>query len=175
MGSSATEDVHSLEGVDDVASFVADLMRMEPQMLEREEPHLLQRFKFPNTYTFTKRLSELNMHNRRGNLRLSISRPAIVTCCDKYPFPGWSDSIAAGGSLAFSMGMQFSNLQYFYPGLVSSIIPCDYVVNAIMLASAVSALPRDPEFFVVHVCSSGAQKKSTLHSFFTSANEYLKY
>ena len=83
-------------------------MKMEPQMLEREEPNILKKYNFPNTYTLTKQLAEQNMVKNRGNMRISISRPAIVTCADVFPFPGWTDSIAAGGAVAYAIAMGVS-------------------------------------------------------------------
>ena len=69
---------------------------MEPQVLEREEPNILKELNFPNTYTLTKNLSEKALARKRHpNLRLSITRPAVIGSCQKYPFPGWTDSIAA--------------------------------------------------------------------------------
>ena len=104
MNATASEDIHPLQGVDDAEKFVNDLMKMEPQVLEREEPILLKKYGFPNTYTFTKRLSEISLYKNKGNLRLTISRPAIVTCCDVFPFPGWTDSAAAAGAVIACLG-----------------------------------------------------------------------
>ena len=104
MHSTASEDIHPLQGIEDAEKFVADLMKMEPQVLEREEPILLKKFGFPNTYTFTKRLSEISLYKNKGNLRLTISRPAVVTCCDVFPFPGWTDSGAAAGAVIACLG-----------------------------------------------------------------------
>lgn len=45
----------------------------------------------PNTYTFTKRLSEILVRDEydEGNLNVCIVRPAIVTPAWKEPIPGW--------------------------------------------------------------------------------------
>lgn len=71
-------------------------------MLEKEEPLILKKFGFPNTYTLTKNLAEQAMKkHKRPDLRISISRPAAVTSSQRFPFPGWTDSIAAGGSVIY--------------------------------------------------------------------------
>ena len=44
--------------VENWEQWVDGLMKMEPQMLEKEEPNILKKFKFPNTYTLTKNLAE---------------------------------------------------------------------------------------------------------------------
>lgn len=49
-------------------------------MLEREEPIILKKYGFPNTYTLTKNLAEQAFKKkRRPDLRLTISRPAAVS------------------------------------------------------------------------------------------------
>lgn len=135
---------------------VAGLMNMEPQMLEREEPNILKRFNFANTYTFTKNLAEQALKaNRRPDLRLSISRPAIITACDKYPFPGWTDTIAAGGAVLYSLGRGFAQRVYHYPSVVAAFVPCDYAVNTILVQTTLSAAQPKPGFHVVHASPSG--------------------
>ena len=120
-------------------------------MLEREESNILKQFKFPNTYTMTKNLSEKALQRkRRPDLRLSISRPAFVGTTQKYPFPGWTDSIAAANSIMYSLGMGISNrdLSSDVPG---TFVPCDYCVNAILVATTVSAFMPKPEFTIVQI------------------------
>ena len=86
-----------------------DLMGMEPQQLEREEPNLLKKLGFPNTYTLTKHLAEQCLKKlRRPDLRLVVSRPAIITVTQKFPFPGWTDSNAAAGAVIYALGMGIS-------------------------------------------------------------------
>lgn len=47
----------------------------------------------PNTYTYTKRLSELLVRDEYPNLPVSIVRPSIVTPAFQEPIPGWVDSL----------------------------------------------------------------------------------
>lgn len=109
-------------------------------MLEREEPIILKKYGFPNTYTLTKNLAEQAFKKkRRPDLRLTISRPAAVSATLKYPFPGWCDSIAAGAAVIYFLGMGISSRDLVYENVISTIIPCDYVVNTIFVATAVSA------------------------------------
>jgi fatty acyl-CoA reductase len=83
-------------------------------MLEREEPVILKKFGFPNTYTLTKNLAEQAFKRYHGDIRLTISRPSAVTSTYKYPFPGWTDSIAAGGAVIFMLGMGISHQDLVY-------------------------------------------------------------
>ena len=131
-------------------------------MLEKEEPHILKKFGFPNTYTLTKNLAEQALlKNKRPDLRISISRPAGISACQKFPFPGWTDSIAAGGALIYCMGMGISNRDLVYPDVISTFIPCDHVVNGILVVTAVSAARPETDLTVFNICASGAQPKYT--------------
>jgi hypothetical protein len=89
---------------------------------------------WPNTYTFTKAMTETLLIQKRGRVPLVICRPSIIGSCWKEPVPGWVDVISAAG--AVYMSVAFGVLK-FLPGDVKSIadiVPADYVVNA-MLAS----------------------------------------
>ena len=60
---------------------------------------------FPNTYSLTKNLAERHLErHRRPDLPISISRPAIVTASESFPFPGWTDSVAAAGAIVYAIG-----------------------------------------------------------------------
>ena len=53
-----TEEVLPWVGGEDWEAWIDNLIKMEPQMLEKEEPIILKKFGFPNTYTLTKNLAE---------------------------------------------------------------------------------------------------------------------
>lgn len=155
--------------------WVESLLKMEPQVLEREEPKILKKYNFPNTYTLTKNLAEQALKKyRHPRLCLTVSRPAVVTATQKYPFKGWTDSIAAGGAVVYSYGMGISGRDLAYPGVINATIPCDYVVNTILVATAhVASLPT-PSFKLYHGSPSGISDiKQT--EFFKECFEYLKY
>ena len=47
----------------------------------------------PNTYTFTKAITEQLVKEEREDLPLSIVRPSIVAGAVKDPMPGWVDNL----------------------------------------------------------------------------------
>ena len=61
--------------------------------------------KYPNTYTYTKALCERLMKLRKGDLPVTIVRPAIINTSYKEPFPGWLDSIAAAAAYYMFAGL----------------------------------------------------------------------
>ena len=100
---------------------------------------ILKETGFPNTYCLTKHLAEHALIKKmRPGLHLSMSRPAMVTCTHKYPFPGWVDSLAAFGSTMYMLGKGISRYDMIYPGLIAPVTPCDYVVNSILVQTVVS-------------------------------------
>ena len=103
-----------------------------------------------------------------------ISRPAIITATDKFPFPGWTDSLAAGGAVIFGLGMGFSHRIHAYKEVVSTFIPCDYVVNAMLVGTAIGACAPKPDFLLYHVCPSHAQPKVSMFDFVSSTAGFLK-
>lgn len=61
--------------------------------------------KYPNTYTYTKALCERLMKLRRGDLTLTIVRPAIISTSYIEPYPGWVDSLAAAAAYFMFVGL----------------------------------------------------------------------
>ena len=48
---------------------------------------------FPNTYTFTKGLTEYMLQEEGGGIPMAIVRPSIVTAALQEPMPGWVDNL----------------------------------------------------------------------------------
>lgn len=71
------------ENEEDVEKRVEDLMRTEVQTAKAIGG-------YPNTYTYTKWLSERLLKKRRpSNMTMTIMRPTIVTASSRDPMPGW--------------------------------------------------------------------------------------
>ena len=61
--------------------------------------------KFPNTYTFTKNLSERILKMKKENFTITIARPSIIGSSNRDPITGWVDTVSAGGALYFLGGL----------------------------------------------------------------------
>ena len=59
---------------------------------------------FPNRYTFAKHLTEKALTKLHGNLPFAITRPSLIISCIRDPAPGWTDTLAAAGIVAFTLG-----------------------------------------------------------------------
>ncbi len=68
---------------------------------------------WPNTYTFTKSLSESLIRNfldAQPNAAVAVVRPAIVETSIEKPFLGWNEGINTSASLSYLLGTFFRQL-----------------------------------------------------------------
>ncbi|XP_039119425.1 alcohol-forming fatty acyl-CoA reductase-like [Dioscorea cayenensis subsp. rotundata] len=95
------------------------------------------KYGWPNTYSFTKAMGELQITKYKGNLPVTILRPTIILSTYKEPFPGWIEGIRTIDKAMVSYGK--AGILYFPAHLdaVIDVIPGDMVVNA-MLAAMIS-------------------------------------
>jgi hypothetical protein len=81
----------------DVNAKVESILKLTPDQLLQNEKSIIS--PWPNTYTFTKNLSERNLQKHRGSVPLLIVRPSIICSSISEPHPGWTDSLAAAGAM----------------------------------------------------------------------------
>lgn len=67
---------------------------MSPEEVEKKYGELIR--KHPNTYTFSKHLTENLLARERGHVPLSIVRPSVILNSWREPFVGWVDNINSG-------------------------------------------------------------------------------
>ena len=89
----------------DPEEIVRTIMAKHKSQIESFSDSLLAKYQYPNTYTFTKAISEHILALRRGNVPLFYVRPTIVGATLKEPFPGWVDSAAAVGAVILYVGV----------------------------------------------------------------------
>lgn len=94
---------------------------------------------YPNTYTYTKAICQRLIKLRRGDLTVSIVRPAIINTSYREPFPGWVDSVAAATAYYMFVGLGIIKEVYSQPELIGDTIPVDVVVANILVAAAYNA------------------------------------
>ena len=99
---------------------------------ERSEAEMLEESGHPNTYTFTKCVSEHLLMERCGDVPLRIVRPSVIAACRRRPHPGWIDSMAAyTGYLSF-VGLGHIQAFQFTPDNRLDVIACDDVCDRII-------------------------------------------
>jgi thioester reductase-like protein/1-acyl-sn-glycerol-3-phosphate acyltransferase len=133
------------------------LLDTDPAELERQTPKLIRGY--PNTYTFTKSLTEHLLVQRRDGAPLLIFRPSIIGASYKEPSPGWLDVISAASSLYLTAGvgvMKFVLARR--PDRIGDQVPADTVVHALLAATADIA---SSDRLLVCQCGTSANKPLT--------------
>ncbi|KAM7352868.1 putative fatty acyl-CoA reductase CG5065 isoform 2-T3 [Cochliomyia hominivorax] len=90
---------------------------------------------YPNTYTFTKNLSEQIIEEYSSKLPMIIFRPTVVTSAHKEPFPGWADNINGGQSGCVGSGIGIFPAFYGNGNMYVDFVPIDMVTNLTIVAA----------------------------------------
>ncbi|KAL3271472.1 hypothetical protein HHI36_021958 [Cryptolaemus montrouzieri] len=101
---------------------------LDEEKLEKITPTLIGNW--PNTYVFTKCISEDMIKHEAKNLPIAVLRPSIVIGSVNEPVKGWIDNFygATGVFLGAGLGV-LGSLQAIADN-VAEMIPADYVINA---------------------------------------------
>ncbi|KAL6575755.1 hypothetical protein OROHE_000736 [Orobanche hederae] len=109
---------------------------------------------WPNTYSFTKAMGEMNLEKFKGKVNVVIIRPTIISTTFRDPFPGWAEGLRTLDSLfaAYAKG----KLEVFLgdPNSTIDFIPSDMVVNCILVAMATHSNRHCNELLIYQVGSS---------------------
>jgi phosphoserine phosphatase len=117
---------------------------------------------WPNTYTFTKSLSESLIRNfidANPRAAVAVVRPAIVESSLEKPFLGWNEGINTSASLSYLLGTFFRQLPTNEAKCLD-IIPVDLVTRGMTLISAALVERRHAEVYhlatsVANACNMG--------------------
>lgn len=94
----------------------------------------------PNTYTFTKHLSEQIIHDYSSKLPIVLFRPSIVISTMKDPFPGWIDNFNGPVGLLVGCGIGLTRTMYCDPDNVADFTPVDVCIKAMIVGGWKRAL-----------------------------------
>ena len=123
-----------------------------------------------DVYTFAKAMGERVVADLAKDLKVSVVRPAIVESSLKHPYPGWIEGFKMADPiiLAYARG----ELPEFpaAPDAVIDLIPCDYVVNAIVAVCATEPEVGTIEFY--H-SNSGARNPLTFQGIYENLRSYM--
>lgn len=111
---------------------------------------------FPNTYVFSKNLTEQLVSDRSRELPIAIVRPSVVCPSMSEPFPGWCDS--KNGPMGVLLGASTGLLRTVHGNgkAIPDLIPCDFVVNSIIVAGA-SVVSNENKQLKIYNCTSSKQ------------------
>ncbi|NXF96968.1 FACR1 reductase, partial [Eubucco bourcierii] len=109
---------------------------------------------WPNTYTYTKALSEYLIQQERGNLNIAIIRPSIVGASWHEPFPGWIDNFNGTSGIFIAAGKGILRTVIANNEAVADMIPVDVAINLTLAAGWYIAVHR-PKNTLVFNCTTG--------------------
>jgi len=123
-----------------------------------------------DAYTFAKAMGERVVADLGRNIKVSVVRPAIVESSLIHPYPGWIEGFKMADPIILAYGR--GSLPEFpaSPDAVIDIIPCDFVVNAILAVCATEPEVGAPEYY--H-CASGARNPLTFRGIFEHVHRYF--
>ncbi|XP_071875697.1 putative fatty acyl-CoA reductase CG5065 isoform X3 [Bombus fervidus] len=114
----------------------------------------------PNTYAFTKALSESLVEEAMPHIPAIILRPSIVIPIWKEPVPGWTDNINGPTGLLIGAGKGVIRTMYCNDSSYADYLPVDIAVNAILASSWNFIYCKDHEKRVYNLTSSSEFKVS---------------
>jgi nucleoside-diphosphate-sugar epimerase len=134
---------------------VPELLNSIPQMDAEEIQELTEKVLkvYPNTYSFTKSLTEHSimlwiefMRQREYSIGtrawpVSIVRPAVVTGAAFDPLPGWVDGVSACNGVALYIGLGVMDTLPGEVGNVIDLVPVDYLAHIMLKACAAMSPP----------------------------------
>ncbi|CAG9576981.1 unnamed protein product [Danaus chrysippus] len=92
---------------------------------------------WPNSYTFTKAVTEELVKQKAADLPICIVRPAIVISAYNEPRPGWVDIKNAYGPSGMLLGLSLgvSHTVHADTNIMFDFVPVDIVNNALIVAA----------------------------------------
>ncbi|KAH8298474.1 hypothetical protein KR044_005155 [Drosophila immigrans] len=128
----------------------------------------------PNTYTFTKNLSENLLMAEMSGLPAAIVRPSIVYGTLEHPMKGWVGN-ANSGHLGFLAGFVKGIFRTMCgrANAVIDIIPCDYVINSSLVMGWYVGTHHVDKPEIIH-CTSGEVNPLTLSQFCDIINDSVE-
>uniref|UniRef100_A0A1B0DE71 Fatty acyl-CoA reductase n=1 Tax=Phlebotomus papatasi TaxID=29031 RepID=A0A1B0DE71_PHLPP len=101
----------------------------------------------PNTYTFTKNLSEHLVYEYRQKVPIVIYRPSIVTPAVMEPFAGWNDNVNGPVGIMMATGSGLIRTLFTDHKVVLDFNPIDVTVKAIIIAIRRQGIRTREEIF----------------------------
>lgn len=89
---------------------------------------------WPNTYAFSKILSESIVQQYGKGLPTCIVRPSIMIATYREPVPGWINNLYGPTGVVVGAGIGLLRCLHCHSEKIADIIPADYVINQIIVA-----------------------------------------
>ncbi|XP_060532881.1 putative fatty acyl-CoA reductase CG5065 [Cylas formicarius] len=123
---------------------------MDNELLKMLTPKLIRNY--PNTYAFTKCLTEQLVSEYSIKLPIAVTRPSIVIASWKEPFPGWVDNLNGPTGILIGAGKGVIRSMHCNGNFIADVVPVDVGVNSLIIAGWKTGLePRKNVAEVYHI------------------------
>ncbi|XP_068622041.1 putative fatty acyl-CoA reductase CG5065 [Battus philenor] len=126
---------------------------MDDDLLKYLEPKLIE--PQPNTYAYTKSLTEDLVSQHAGKFPIAIARPSIVAAAHKEPMPGWVDNMNGPTGLLVGAGKGVIRTMHCNDSYQADVVPVDMAVNGCILLAYTTAIEKPKEIRVCNITQSG--------------------
>ena len=115
----------------------------------------------PNTYTFTKHLTErmVEQYKRTVPFSITIVRPSIVVASMSDPFPGWVDNFNGPSGMICASACGYLRSIYSNRKMRTDLIPVDVVAKTIIIAAWHAGVSKSQQVEVYN-CAIGDRAPS---------------
>ncbi|XP_065213070.1 putative fatty acyl-CoA reductase CG5065 [Planococcus citri] len=111
---------------------IINLIRwMDPELLETLTPKLI--YPSPNTYVYSKRLTETILSERASEVPIIVARPSIVAPAFEEPLAGWNDTFNGPVGFFVAAGKGIIRTTMLNLDAKSELIPVDMAINSILV------------------------------------------
>ncbi|XP_069691249.1 fatty acyl-CoA reductase 1-like [Periplaneta americana] len=118
--------------------------------------------KLPNTYVFTKSMSEHVVKDLGKDMPIVIFRPSIVISSLNDPFPGWLDNMNGPAGLLLGGGKGILRVVWGEPKIILDYIPVDVTIKVMCAAVWEKVTSSDPVGLSVYNASTCEMKSVTI-------------
>jgi len=134
-----------------------------------------QKLGWPNTYTYTKSLSESLIRNfldANPSAAIAVVRPSIVESTTGEPFPSWNEGVNTSAALSYLLGTFFRQLPSTETKCLD-LIPVDSVTRGMTLIAAALVARRNAR--VYHLATSVVNPCNMARSIELTSLAHRKY
>ncbi|XP_063976770.1 putative fatty acyl-CoA reductase CG5065 isoform X2 [Diachasmimorpha longicaudata] len=150
---------------------VVDFTQNEDDVMKAIPPELVKNW--PNTYTFSKALTEIMLKDLRGKIPVGIVRPSIIVSSLKEPMPGWINSFYGPTYMITNAALGILRTSICETNNTAHGIPSDMVINLLLCVAPKTKYEGVEKIEVYNFCTS-RQNRLTVKLLFEETEKIFR-
>ncbi|XP_045770373.1 putative fatty acyl-CoA reductase CG5065 [Maniola jurtina] len=106
---------------------------------------------YPNTYGYTKCLTEELVSKYEGKFPIVLARPSIVVPALNEPMPGWVDNLNGATGIIYAASRGVLHTMYCKESTKMDTVPVDITINALILLAYLTGLQKPKDIRVCNI------------------------